>query len=62
MRTELVRIQLPGVARRPCDAPAALPDRDLTEAEITGLWGGDRAALRACEKRRAAAVRAAEGK
>ncbi len=38
-----------------------LPDRDLTEAEATGSWGRDRANLRQCESRRAAAIAAIDG-
>jgi hypothetical protein len=34
----------------------ALPGRALSQAEVTTFWGRDRAALRTCEQRRAAAV------
>ena len=59
VRTELVRAAVPAEAQRRCDDPVALPGRRLTEREVTSLWGRDRSALRTCEERRAAAVRAA---
>lgn len=61
VKTEFVRPSVPAIARRACDDPVALPDRDLTEAESTSFWGRDRAALRSCEPRRAAAVAAIDG-
>jgi hypothetical protein len=61
MKIELVRPQLPAAARQPCAAPVSLPDRDLGAAEVTSAWGRDRANLRVCEGRRAAAVAAIEG-
>ncbi len=61
MRTQIIRPAVPALARQPCAAPAALPDRDLTESEATSLWGRDRAALRQCEPRRAAAIAAIDG-
>lgn len=47
---------VPEAAKRACDRPVALPDRALRSAEVTSLWGRDRAALEECETRRAAAV------
>ncbi len=61
MRTELILPVAPATARQPCPAPVTLPDRDITEAEATGFWGRDRAALRQCESRRAAAIAAIDG-
>ena len=61
VRTEFVRPTVPAIARRACDEPVTLPDRDLTEAESTRMWGRDRSALRQCEPRRAAAVAAIDG-
>ncbi|MBA4271053.1 MAG: hypothetical protein C0447_16815 [Methylobacterium sp.] len=61
VKTEIVRPAVPASARQPCAAPSALPDRDITEAEATSLWGRDRAALRQCEPRRAAAIAAIDG-
>lgn len=61
MRTELVKPQVPASARRACAAPVALPDRDMNAAEVTSVMGQDRAALRACETRRAAAIAAIDG-
>lgn len=49
---------VPATAAQPCDQPAGLPDRDLTERETATYWNRDRAALRDCEGRRAAAVEA----
>lgn len=59
--TRIVYPEIPAAARAPCAPPSSLPDRDLSEAEATGLWGSDRANLRVCEARRAAAVAAATG-
>ena len=53
-----MRPALPGEARRACPPPVDLPDRDLSDREVTAGWGADRAALVACEARRAAAVAA----
>ncbi|PZA12580.1 hypothetical protein DNX69_10775 [Rhodopseudomonas palustris] len=50
---------VPATATEKCPDPVALPDRDLTEAETTNLWGRDRAALKDCDGRRDAAVKAA---
>ena len=49
---------IPASAREKCAAPVALPDRAMPAAEIVPAWGADRAALRNCEQRRAAAVAA----
>jgi hypothetical protein len=61
VRTVIVRPTVPAAARQPCAAPVRLPDRDLSAIEVTTNWGRDRAALKQCEARRAAAVRAIEG-
>lgn len=61
MKVEFVRPELPAVARQRCAEPAALPDRDMTASEVTNGWGRDRANLRICETRRAAAVAAVDG-
>jgi hypothetical protein len=55
-----VRPALPASARAPCDKPALLPDRDLTQREATSYWARDRTALKTCETRRAAAVAAVD--
>ena len=39
-----------------CAPPVPTPDRDLTEEEVARFWGRDRAELRKCEARRAAAA------
>lgn len=56
VRTVVVEREIPAEAAKPCPAPVALPDRDLTETEGATYWGRDRTALRVCESRRAAAV------
>lgn len=56
LHTIVVTPEISAEAQTPCAAPVTLPDRDLTEAEATPLWGADRRALRVCETRRAAAV------
>lgn len=61
VKTEFIRPTVPAIARQRCADPVTLPDRDLTEAESTSLWGRDRSALRQCEPRRAAAVAAIDG-
>lgn len=60
LRTNQVKPDLPSEARKPCDAPQSLPDRALSAKELTPMWGKDRAALSACEARRAAAVAAVD--
>lgn len=61
VKLELVRPELPAIARQRCADPVVIPDRDIQAAEITSLWGRDRAALRICETGRAAAVAAVDG-
>ncbi len=61
VKLELVKPELPEAARQRCADPLRLPDRDMTAAEVTSNWGRDRAALRICETRRAAAVAAVDG-
>lgn len=61
MKVEFIRPALPAIARAACAEPAALPDRDMTASEVTNSWGRDRASLRICETRRAAAVAAVDG-
>lgn len=56
VRTQIIEREVPAEAKKPCAAPVTLPDRDLTQREVTSLWGKDRTALRVCEGRRAAAV------
>ena len=56
VRTVFLKPELPAEAKIRCPAPVTLPDRDLAEQEAASLWGRDRAALRICEARRAAAV------
>ena len=60
IRTEIVRPVLPASAKVACTDPVRLPDRALGQGETTTYWGRDRAALRQCEVRRAAAVKAFE--
>lgn len=55
------RATVPAEAELPCPAPVLLPDRAISAAETTSLWGADRGALRTCESRRAAAVDATGG-
>jgi hypothetical protein len=54
----MIRPSVPPVARQACASPATIPDRDITQAEVSRLWSRDRMELRACEIRRAAAVAA----
>jgi len=61
VRTVIARPKLPGFSVRPCDPPVRLPDSDLPAEKIVPLWGADRAALKSCEARRAAAVKAVGG-
>ena len=60
LRVEVTPITLPAVAREACAIPRQLPDRDLSSREVVTNWGADRAALRNCETRRAAAVAAVD--
>ena len=59
--TKIIRTDVPVSARTRCPDPVTTPDRFVPEREATDLWARDRAALRTCESRRAAAVRAADG-
>jgi hypothetical protein len=61
VKVEFIRPELSAVARQRCADPVRLPDRDMTAGEVTTSWGRDRAALRSCETRRAAAVSAVDG-
>lgn len=61
MKLEFVKPTLPTSARKRCADPVDLPDRDLLDGEATDLWNIDRASLRICETRRAAAVVAVDG-
>lgn len=61
VKVEFTWPELPAVARQRCTDPVALPDRDITASEVTNGWGRDRANLRICETRRAAAVAAVDG-
>ncbi len=56
VRTVIVTPEIPAEAKLKCAQPVTLPDRDLTGSETVSFWGRDRAALRICETRRAAAV------
>ena len=62
IRTVYVKLKLPPAARVPCNPPVAMPRpaRKLTDKETGDDWGADRASLRICEQRRAAAVAAGE--
>lgn len=60
IRTEVITLTVPDSARQPCAEPRPLPDRDLTAREVTTNWSADRAGLRNCETRRAAAVAAVD--
>lgn len=57
VRTVIERPPLPPAALVPC-RKRALPDRDLSQGEVTQYWGADRATIDACETRRAAVVEA----
>lgn len=61
IRTEIIRPVVSDSARQPCANPVPLPDRSITAEEVTSKWGADRASLRICEQRRAAAVAAVDG-
>lgn len=50
---------VPVSAREACE-PTPLPDRDLSQGEVTSLWGQDRNTIRVCNRRRALAVGALE--
>jgi hypothetical protein len=61
VKLEFIKPTLPASARKRCADPVEAPDRDLPEGEATDLWNIDRANLRICETRRAAAVVAVDG-
>ena len=56
--TKTITPVVPAAARQKCADPVALPDRAMPEGDIVPAWGADRAALKSCEQRRAAAVAA----
>jgi hypothetical protein len=56
IRNVEVKAPAPEAAKRACDPPVEIPDRRISAAETTSLWGRDRAALEECETRRKAAV------
>lgn len=58
VRVELLRPSLPPAALSSCSPPQLLPQKDLSDAEATRYWARDRAALKACETKRQAAVQA----
>ncbi len=60
IRTVYVKPKLPAQAKIPCAKPLRLPSRALSEKETRDDWGADRASLRICEQRRAAAAAAGE--
>jgi hypothetical protein len=60
IRTVYVKSKMPASAKIPCAKPLLLPSRALSEKETRDDWGADRASLRICEHRRAAAVAAEE--
>ena len=60
VRSEIVEPALPASSRAPGAAPVSLPDRDMTQGEVASAWGRDRASLRACEAKRAGAVKAVD--
>jgi hypothetical protein len=58
----MIRPEIPPSVRQPCNAPVAVPDRDLSEREAFSIMARDRASLRQCEAKRASAVAAVEGR
>ena len=56
LRNVEIKTPVPEAAKEPCNPPVDLPDRRLTAAEVTSLWGRDIASLLECETRRKAAV------
>lgn len=48
--------EVPAEAKKPCDNPSDLPERDLKQSEVVTFWNRDRAALKICERRRALAA------
>lgn len=61
VKLEFVKPQLPASARIRCARRARLPDRDLTENEVTDALALADANLEICDTRRAAAVAAVDG-
>ena len=56
VRTVYVQRPVPAAARVPCARPSKLPERRLSEADITAALARDGVALIECEARRRAAV------
>ncbi|WP_233284218.1 hypothetical protein [Agrobacterium tumefaciens] len=57
MIVKTVKATVPPASRVPC-VVGDLPDRDMSEREVTTRWGADRTEILSCEARRAAAVAA----
>jgi hypothetical protein len=61
IRTVIVRPEIPASAKVPCRASSP-PDRQLTASEALRFWSADRVEVARCDARRAAAVKAGEGR
>lgn len=61
IRTVIVRAEIPASAKEPCKASSP-PQRALTASETLRFWSADRVEVTRCDARRAAAVRAGEGR
>ncbi|WP_290562321.1 hypothetical protein [Agrobacterium sp.] len=57
MIVKTVKATVPPASRVPC-VVGDLPDRDMSEREVTTRWGADRTEILSCDARRAAAVAA----
>ena len=54
-----VKATVPPASRVPC-VVGDLPDREMSEREVTTRWGADRTEILSCDARRAAAVAASD--
>ena len=48
---EVPPVTVPAAVKAPCRDVVAIPDRDLSSAEVGRLWGQDRASLGECGRR-----------
>jgi len=54
-----VTAKIPQSLKQACAGVVTIPERDLTEAEVSRLWAKDRVSLSICAKRHGALAKAA---
>lgn len=54
-----VTAHIPPSLKQACPGVVAIPERDLTEADVARLWSADRRALAICARRHSSLAKAA---